>query len=176
MTEEVSLYEMTESIPVTIPESIPNEDPQAQQTETHQPHARAVRKLKRRKLDHAATLERYRTRISQLSTDALQSFLPEGCWLSTYDVWHCFTECPLNALETTSNAFVILEIARARGLNVRGVCTERRSNGELLSAPDDDGARVYVCRHNTFNSKQVHPVLSIQPHDKVYQDDDETTS
>ena len=173
MTEEVGLYEMTESIPVTIPET--NQDSQARHDEGSEPRARAVRKLHRRKLDHAATLERYQTRISQLSTEALRSFLPDNCWLSTYDVWHCFTECPLNALENTSNAFVILEIARARGLNVRGVCTERRSHGELLSAPDDDGARVYVCRHNTFNAKQVHPVLSIQPHDKVYRSDDETT-
>jgi hypothetical protein len=123
------------------------------------------RRLKRRKLDIVRTIDRFRERISELSNDALKSYLPEGCWLSTYDVWGCYeTDQP----NIHSNAFEILKIARDRGLFVNGVVTEHKTQGRLVSTPAVEGERIFVGRHNTFNGKVMHRTLSIQPRDKVY--------
>lgn len=123
------------------------------------------RRLIRRKLDIVRTIDRFRGRISELSNEALQSYLPEGCWLSTYDVWGCYeTDQP----NIHSNAFEILNIARDRGLVVNGVVTEHKTQGRLVSTPAVKGERIYVGRHNSFNGKTMHRTLSIQPRDKVY--------
>lgn len=128
------------------------------------------KRLRRRKLDIDKTMAKFRHRISELSTEALASYLPDGCWLSTYDVWHCY-ECRNEddkPASLHSNAFEIMKVARERGINVLGVCTEHRSHGKLVSETPVDGPRIFVGRHNTFNGKQVHKTLSIMPHDKVY--------
>jgi hypothetical protein len=126
---------------------------------------RPRRRLNRRTLDVPRTMQKFRERISELSTDALSAYLPEGCWLSTYDVWHCYEDDQENI---HSNAFEVMRVARGRGLNVRGVVTEHKSQGALVSEPRVAGERVFVGRHNTFNGKTMHRTLSVMPHDKVY--------
>ena len=121
-------------------------------------------------LDVAATREKFIRRITDLSTEALARYLPTGCYLSTYDVWGCFEDAPPDTAARSSNAFDILRIARERGLFVRGVVTERKTRGVWINTPEDSSAhRVYCGRSNTFSpALRAHPVLSVQPHDKVY--------
>tara|TARA_X000000950_G_scaffold214102_1_gene257567 strand:- start:17778 stop:18287 length:510 start_codon:yes stop_codon:yes gene_type:complete len=131
---------------------------------------RARKKLCRRQIDKSLTLERFRKRISDLSDSALRAYIPDGCWMTTYDVWDSHTDRPLGDL-AENNAFVLMEIARERGINVRGVATEHKSNGMLISKPYGDNespTRLYVGRNNTFNNLKAHEILSIQPIDKVY--------
>jgi len=130
-----------------------------------QPQTPPRRRLNRRKIDISRTMERFCERISELSNEALQSYLPEGCWLSTYDVWDCY-ETDQNSIH--SNAFEIMKIARERGLHVNGVVTEHKTRGQLVSTPPREGERIFVGRHNTFNRKKMHRTLSIQPRDKIY--------
>lgn len=136
------------------------------------------RKLRRRVLDKVSTLQKFRHRLMDLSGEALRGYIPNGSWVTTYDVWDSHTEAPPGDL-ANNNAFVVIEVARLRGIETMGVCTEHRSRGTLISKPYSDSEeapnRVYVGSHNTFNSMRAHPVLSIQPADKVYmpsEDDD----
>lgn len=90
-------------------------------------------------------------------------------YLSTYDVYDVLYDKPAEA--ENNNAFVVMEVARARNVAVKGVTTERRRRGELVCLPSEaEGAyhRVYVGRFNTFSDLRSHPVLSLRSSDKSY--------
>ena len=131
------------------------------------PKTRRGRRLKRRSLNVAATLTAYENRLRDLDVLALRRYLNDGDWLTTYDVWDTHTDAPQNDVRNC-NAFVALRVLRERGIRLAGVCTEHRTRGKLISEPAMHARRVYVGKHNTFNSLNSHEVLSIMPSDKRY--------
>ena len=141
------------------------------------PERRPRRRTRRRKLDITETLLRYERRLRLVPLESLQEALLYGdtraVWITTFDIYDC-SENPCEDYEDIqSNSIVLFKVARDRGLLVRGITTERRSNGVLLLEPPDSGdgiARIYCGRWNTFSPspQPSHPILSIQPRDKAY--------
>ena len=147
-------------------------------TDASPPRRRPRRRTRRRKLDLTETLLRYERRLRLVPLETLQEAMlhgdPRSVWISTFDIYDCATDVDDYMDTIQSNAIVLLKVCQDRGLTgVKGITTERRTNGMLLLEPPDDGngiARVYCGRWNTLapRPQPSHPILSIQPRDKAY--------
>ena len=114
------------------------------------------RRRKRRKICMKSTLQNYYNRITQ---GPLQHHLHEleGVYLSTFRMFS--TENDLRD-KCMNNAFILMQICRERGINVKGVTSECKVHGVYVSTIDEDPSRentkvVYVDNYNYFTNHQA---------------------
>lgn len=132
-----------------------------------------MRRRVRRKLDWPRTFRAYTHRINDFSDEELEEL--DDKYLTSFDVWNTFDTRHNPPPHTTSNAFVLAEIAKSRGVKVRGVTSERRINDRLIceSLLNGDvrsampGKFVYTGPFNYFTGHKSSK-WSILPEDKRY--------
>lgn len=111
---------------------------------------RTVRKRKRP--DPAATLARYRERIVAERSEEDWASLA-GAWLSDYGLYSA-EACP------THHAHALIDLARERGVAVKGVCAENMKAGAYVQPTLPDGTArdaakvVYVGGQNRFTDRE----------------------
>ena len=114
--------------------------------------------------DPQATLNQYRNRIVTERSDEDWQSLADA-WLSDYGL---YTEdaCP------NHHAHVIIDIAKIKGVFVKGVCAENKKNGVYVHSILPDGSErsasnvVYIGGYNRFTN-QDSSMWAIRPVDKV---------
>ena len=116
--------------------------------------------MARKQLDIVATLERYRERNE--GYDASYFHELENAYLSTFDIYCTITD--LTQCSDTiryTNAAVLMEVARKKGVNVLGITSERKTKTKFVCPQlyvdgkyiDRDEAKIlYVGRYNFFTS------------------------
>ena len=103
----------------------------------------------------------------------------DGAYLSTYDVYSTITNTDRGRLcrggQDELCALRLMRVARSLGVDVRGVTSERKSDGayichELAGGDTRDTARVvYVGPYNYFTGRSA-SVWTLSAEDKVYED------
>jgi hypothetical protein len=134
-------------------------------TEKH----RIKKKRRRRKLDGQSSLHLYVKRILNGPLAAALHEL-EGAYLSTFQIFSTESE---SRKVHSNNAFVLMDICRQAGINIKGVTSECKIGGKyrapLLEGDERDTAKiVYVGNYNYF-TKHPESKWSIKPCDKVYE-------
>lgn len=127
------------------------------------------KKRRRRKIDIQESLRLYAERIMQgpLANDLHEL---EGAYLSTFQIFSTETE---SRRVHSNNAFILMDICREMGVEVKGVTSECKIGGEyrasLLPGDSRETAKiVYVGNYNYF-TKHPESKWSIKPCDKVYE-------
>lgn len=116
----------------------------------------------RKRGDPHATLERYRARIENVRTDEEWEFL-SGAWLSDYGLYDA---------SPTHHAHVLMDIARGKGIFVKGVCAENKKNGVYVHSKLPDGRErseskvIYIGGYNRFTNQEG-SIWAVLPMDKV---------
>ena len=122
-----------------------------------------------RNLNIEETLARYRTRVTALPREEFLEL--EGSYLSSFDVFSTFAEAPPSSVQ--SHAFVLMQVAREKGVEIRGVTSERKRAGQyicqqLLGEDTRENARcVYTGKYSYFTG-HVQSKWAIRPSDRVY--------
>ena len=139
--------------------------------------SKTKRTRRRRTLNIEATLERYEARISRLPRSLLMEL--DGAYLSTYDVYSTVTHTDRGRIcrggKDEIVALRLMRVARSLGVDVRGVTSERQSDGayichELADGETRDSATVvYVGPYNYFTGRRA-SVWSLSAEDRVYCD------
>ncbi len=129
---------------------------------------RIKKKRRRRRLDIGESLQLYAERIVDGPLSAELHEL-EGAYLSTFQIFSTETE---SRKVHSNNAFILMDICRQKGVEVKGVTSECKIGGEyrasLLSGDTRENAKiVYVGNYNYF-TKHPESKWSIKPCDKVY--------
>ena len=129
---------------------------------------RIKKKRRRRRLDSEESLRRYAERIV---TGPLLNDLHEleGAYLSTFQIFSTETE---SRKVHSNNAFILMDICRQQGVEIKGVTSECKIGGDyrasLLPGDTRESAKiVYVGNYNYF-TKHPESKWSIKPCDKVY--------
>ena len=124
-----------------------------------------------RKLNVQATLANYKQRLEALPAEDFQEL--EGAYLTTFDVFGTVVEPPpSSASPIQSHAIVLMEVARAKNVEIKAVTSERKTGGqyichELLGGDTRDDAKcVYVGKYNYFTG-HTHSKWAIKPCDRV---------
>ena len=132
---------------------------------------------KKRKLDPDETLQKYILRLRGLPDDAFAEL--DGAWVSTFKIYGTLA-WPFDYVppRMRCNATELVAEAASRGVDVRGVTSQRKKKGAYicnkLPAPDgtevdrDTCRTVYVGQFSYFTGNKKHPVFSILPCDKAY--------
>jgi hypothetical protein len=106
-------------------------------------------------------------------------FLPlEGAYLSTYSIYSTIRDLQISRF-IFFNCFAVhlMSYARALGINVLGVTSERKIDGEFICSArrNPDNKIVYVGKYSFFSSAPASPWAPSRT-DVVYYDDDESSS
>ena len=136
------------------------------QVENRDLKVKQKRNLPRNRLrcDPKATLEQYRHRIETERNDEDWESLSDA-WLSDYGLYST-ESCP------NHHVHVIIDIAKSKGVFVKGVCAENKKNGKYVHSTLPDGRErcesniVYIGGHNRFTGQRS-SVWAILPSDKV---------
>ena len=134
---------------------------------------------KRKQLDIRQSLERYRNRLEKWPASAFETL--RDAYLSSYEVYST-----INRLEDHDTdrlrcfASTLMEIARSKGVPVRGVTSERKTRGEYIvreldGLPRDQVTCVYVGRYSYFGGCERSP-FAPEKEDYVYLKEEEETS
>ena len=124
---------------------------------------------RRKELNVAKTLDKYKSRMEALSVEELQEL--DGCYLTTFDVFSTVSEHAPSSIQ--SHALVLMHVARAKNVHVKAVTSERKSRGryicfDLLGEDTRDNARcIYVGKYNFFTGHEQSK-WSIQTPDRVF--------
>lgn len=76
----------------------------------------------------------------------------EGSYVSMYNQLYTVTHDRPNDHRLCSHGFVLMRVAREHGVNVLGVTSEHKSNGEYVVSVGG-APRVYLGKRNYFTSK-----------------------
>ena len=128
---------------------------------------RANQKRKRRSLNQNGTLERFRNRISMLSTEVLREKL-EDKYILTYDVWDTLMDLPEAGQRPTNAALILWSIAKERGVHVLGVASSRKRKGSYVNPVPSGKQTLFIGSSQYFTGYTRDPIFSVQPADKVY--------
>lgn len=131
--------------------------------------------------DTRVNFENYERRIRHLGLEYFEAL--RGKWLTTFDVYGSFVTSdfidgaivfPNNAMQCT--AFIIARVAHERGVEVRGVLSERTRN-DVFVCPIRDALVpsdfVYVGPHNHFTSNSA-TIWSVAAVDRVVRQESAT--
>ena len=135
----------------------------------------------KRSLDKVRTMKNYEERIRKtFGREDYSQF--EGAWIGTYKIFSTSVDVVDDPDHNMyCHAMILLKIVREHGINCKGVCSERVSNGQYISSPrerDEEmgGEKViYVDSHNYFTGKTTSP-FTIRKYDKVYIDNDSSSN
>jgi hypothetical protein len=129
-------------------------------------------------LNLLATLNAYEQRIRSLPQSELEEL--SGVWLSSYDNWDTVEAAKMDEEVNQRSGVVALDnhtirlfqVAVERGIDVKGITSERQTGGTYLAEIPLEGGRassdvLYVGGHNSFTHK-ASSKWSICPVDKRY--------
>jgi len=127
---------------------------------------RQKRNLPRNRMrgDPQATLNQYRARIATEQSEEDWESLSD-VWLSDYGLYS-EDACP------NHHAHVIIDIAKSKGVFVKGVCAENKKNGGYVHSKLPDGSErsasnvVYIGGYNRFTNQES-SMWATLPIDKV---------
>lgn len=133
---------------------------------------------KRRVLDVPASLAAYERRMRAMPLEELREL--DNCFLSTFDCYCNILEDVPNDRAICNSAVVLMRVARAAGVNVLGVTSERKARGDFcvrLPPPHARGITpvVYVSKYNYFTNNDSSKWRML-PKDRVFRDEVELKS
>jgi hypothetical protein len=116
------------------------------------------RQRRKKPLDKARTVQRYVERIAA-AADADPDFLSalEGKFLTAYDIFSTVedTDGISQDMKTQVHAVALMELARSRGVAVRGVTSERKKGGEYACAARKTEPCVYVGKYSYWGTRET---------------------
>jgi len=121
-----------------------------------------------KELNVAETLEKYKDRIETLPVQEFEEL--NGCYLSTFDVFSTVADV---SSSIKSHAIVLMQVARGKNIDIKGVTSERKSRGEYICFELLDGDTrataqcTYVGKYNYFTSHEQSK-WAIRPADRVF--------
>ena len=116
-------------------------------------------------------LDRFETRVRDLIKHTLtpeDRIELEGVYLSTYECYSTITEDLPNNHRKCNSAVVLMRILREYGINIEGVTSERKVNGEYLTSVRSSKKVVYIGKHSYFSGNTSHK-WRLLPIDKAKQ-------
>lgn len=116
------------------------------------------RRKRKKPLDNARTLQNYADRMNR-TADADPEFLTglSGKFLATYDVYGTTRadDARPSTDETRCGALVLMDIARERGIDVRGVTSERKRKGVYLCDARRSEPCVYCGKYSYWGTRET---------------------
>ena len=138
--------------------------------------AKASNAASKRKINRQRTIEKYMDRMRSKPRAFFEPL--EGAYLSTYSIYSTIHDLEISRF-IFFNCFAVhlMSFARALGINVLGVTSERKIDGEYICEvrKNPDNKIVYVGKYSFFSNAPASPWAPSRT-DVVYYDDDESSS
>ena len=130
----------------------------------------------KRKINRQRTIEKYMDRMRSKPRAFFEPL--DGAYLSTYSIYSTIHDLEISRF-IFFNCFAVhlMSYARALGINVLGVTSERKSDGEYIceARRNAENKIVYVGKYSFFSNAPASPWAPSRT-DVVYYDDDESSS